>query len=142
MPESTARATSASTAALTMTSIRAKPSSERGVRGSAIENFIDRSERQVEWGEDRSYQRLPSASGVTRQEPIPGLLQVRTRSPLARRRTEYLPPVLAAESTVTVNESASAVTARPRAWLSTGSIRISSPGVARLKLPRSELKIS
>src|SRR3954451_2682836 len=84
-PDSTARATSASTAALTMTSIKAKPSSERGVRASAIENFIDTSGERVEWGDDPSYQRLPSASAVASQAPTPGRLQLRTMSPLARR---------------------------------------------------------
>src|SRR3954463_3757985 len=66
MPERTAIATMASTVALTMASIMAKPSCERKGRRSAIVDFIDTSGARVEWGEDPRRGSPAVAEGVRR----------------------------------------------------------------------------
>src|SRR4051794_23316432 len=68
MPERTASATKASTVALTMASISAKPDSERELRGDAIVDFIDTSGPRVEWGED------PRRGSPTVAERVGGVL--------------------------------------------------------------------
>src|SRR4051812_14477611 len=72
MPDRTASAMTASTAALTTTSIRANPASERGLR---IGTFIDRSAARVEpsgrtWGADPRLASPAVARGVRRGEAV------------------------------------------------------------------------